>query len=541
MRIDISQFKGIAPRIDPRALSEGFAQRAINCDLRGGVLAPMRGPRVVMASPVTNALSIYKFGWQSTNETNWWFVFNQDVDVVNAAYPGDTEERTYFTGAWPTAPSTLKKTRLGMANTGVGPYPAAYLDGSIPAPVTLPAVSASGGSTSVEPEVRVYVETFVTSWGEESEPGPASARVTVNQGGTVSVTNLSLAPSGNNAVTHRRLYRSSFTGNDASDAQLVVELPIGTTSYSDALGQGSLGDTLATRGWDAAPTGLGGLIAHPQNFLLGFKGFDVYASEPGAPYAWPLSYEQPAGSPVVALGMMGQTVVVLTKDLPMIGVGSSPEDIQLQRAEVGNNCRSCISKRSVVSAPGAVFYGVRGGIAVITPSGAKLATDAYMTEQEFSAYSPASMLGALWGNRYIGFHSGGGLIYDPEVEGLVETTVTATARHENDGRLYLCSGANIAAFGEGSPLSYTWKSRKYHSPRLAAVACGKVIADSYPVTISLIQDGAPIATKIVASSADFTMPMTVPGREFEIEITGTSNVRRVTLAESVEELRDVGA
>lgn len=541
MKIDLSQFHGIAPLINPLALGEGFAQKAINCDLRGGVLAPMRGPLTVATSPVANAVSLYKFGWQNELDTQWWFTFNQDVDVAHAGYPGDIEERTYFTGPWPAAPGGLKKTRLGLGNSGTGPYPSFYLDGSVPAPTSTPTVVASGGTATVTPESRVYTETFVTSWDEESEPGPASARVLVNQGGTVALSGLTAAPAGSNTVDRRRIYRSSYTGTDASDAQLVVELPITQTSYSDTKLQIDLADTLATRGWDAAPAGLAGLISHPSQFLSGFKDFDVYFSEPGAPYAWPLTYQQSAGAPVMGLGMMGQTLVVLTRDLPMIGVGSTPEDINLQRVEVANNCRSCLGKRGIVSAPGGVFYQTRHGLALITPSGARLVTEEYMGEDNFAAYSPATALGAMWGSRYVSFHSGGGLIYDPEIKGMVETTVTATAKHERNGRLFMCSGANISAFGEGAVIPYTWRSRKFHAQRLVAMAVGKVVADSYPVTVNLICDDLVVATKTVADAYEFMLPLARPGRVFELEVTGTAKVRRVAVAESIEELQDVGA
>lgn len=38
MKIDISKFLGMAPIASPLALGDGFAQVAIDCDLRGGVL-----------------------------------------------------------------------------------------------------------------------------------------------------------------------------------------------------------------------------------------------------------------------------------------------------------------------------------------------------------------------------------------------------------------------------------------------------------------------------------------------------------------------
>lgn len=549
MKIDIDKFFGTMPSAHPLSLPDGFAQVAIDCDLRGGMLSPMRGVRTVGGLGVSNAKSLHKFGYQSTNEMQWWFAFAAEVDVAKGPVFNDVEERTYFTGPWPVGGGNtkMKKTRLSLANSGSAPYPNNWLNAGLPAPTNLIVVSASGGSTSVEPEVRVYVETFVSSWGEESEPGQPSARVTVNAGGTVALSNLSANPGGPTSITKRRIYRLNYTGTEQSDYQLVVELPIGTTSYNDSVAKIDLGGVLQTRGFDEPPDGIAGLTPLPNNVMAAFLGFDVYFSEPGYPYAMPLKYCQTVESPIVGLGAFGQTVVALTKGAPFVGYGVDPSQIVLSRAEVPESHAGCLSKRGIVSVPGGVYYPTKYGIAMIGAGQAELVTAKYLNNLQWSSdFAPSTMLGCASGNRLIWFYDTGtkkrGLILDPEVPGLVETTVYGTATHRSNGQLYLASGSDLVAWEDGSTyLSYTWKSRKFSLPETANMSCGRVIADAYPVTVKVYGDGVLRATRTVANNREFSLPGGYMARDWEIQIEGTNKVRRVAIAETVDELKSVVA
>lgn len=547
MKIDITKFFGTMPSASPLSLPEGFAQVALDCDLRGGMLSPLKSYRSVGSLGTSGVKSLHKFGYQSTDEMQWWLAFNADVDVAKGPVFNDVEERTYLTGNWPVGGGNtkMKKTRLGLANSGGAPYPNAWLNAGLPAPANLPIVTASGGVTDVEPEVRLYVETFVTSWDEESEPGTPSARVTVNSGGTVVVSNLSPAPSGSYAVNRRRLYRLNYTGTTESDLQLVVELPIGTTSYSDTKAKIDLGGTLKTQDFDAPPDGISGLTAMPNNMLAGFLGFDVYFGEMGHPYAWPVKYCQTVDSPVVGLGSFGQTLVALTKGSPFVGSGVDPEQMVLSRAEVPETHAGCLSKRGIVSVPGGIYYPTKYGIAMIGPGKAELVTEKFVNNLQWGAsFGPATMVGAAAGSRLIWFYDTGakqrGMILDPEVPGLVETTVYATAAHRSNGQLYLAMGSSLVAWEDGSTyLNYTWKSRRFSLPKTCNMSVGRVIADAYPVTLKLYGDGVLRATRTVANSREFTLPGGYMARDWEIQMEGSNRVRRVAVAETSEELRDI--
>ena len=83
-------------------------------------------------------------------------------------------------------------------------------------------------------QLREYVYTWITPWGEESIPSEPSAEVFLKEGQTVTVSNLPTAkPSGDNFVHGIRLYRTRV-GNTTSDFVLSKELwwPISTARVS---------------------------------------------------------------------------------------------------------------------------------------------------------------------------------------------------------------------------------------------------------------------------------------------------------------------
>lgn len=544
MRLDIQKFLGIAPIVPAIALGESMAQIAMDCDLRGGTLSPMRGHRLVGDLGRLNPKTIYKFGYKSGNEMNWWFAFENDIDVAKPAISNDTEERTYFSGDIGGL-DIVRKTRFGLAQAGAAPHPTNYIAASVPAPTSKPVASTTGGATSVEPEYIVYTETFVTSWNEESEPGPPSDRLGCYTGFTNTVENLTPMPSGSHNIDRRRIYRSSYSGNGQTGVQFVAELPVAQTSFVDSVPKMALGETLKTQGWDAWPEGIRGLRALWSGMTVGFKDYDIYWGEPLAPYAAPLAYSQAANDPIVGVGSFGTALVVLTTGAPLIGSGGAPEDFIMAPAEVLDECSGCVSKRGIVSVPGAVFYPNEHGIVMLAPSGSQLVTKSFVQKNEWKQYAPHTMLGVTSGSRYFGFYDNGtvqrGLVLDQNVVGFTETSIYATAAHATNGKLYLAVGSSLMCFEEGDLMPYTWKSRKWVLPTRANMSVGRVLAEDYPVQIKLFADGALVADKMVTSNEEFTLPANYTAFEFEVQIEGTAKVRRVTIAETSDELGDISA
>ena len=83
-------------------------------------------------------------------------------------------------------------------------------------------------------QVRTYIYTWITPWGEESIPSPVSNEVYIKEGQTVTISSLPTAkPSGDNFVRGVKLYRS-VTSASATDYFLLDTLwfPTSTVSFS---------------------------------------------------------------------------------------------------------------------------------------------------------------------------------------------------------------------------------------------------------------------------------------------------------------------
>lgn len=90
--------------------------------------------------------------------------------------------------------------------------------------------------------------------------------------------------------------------------------------------------------------------------------------------------------------------------------------------------------------------------------------------------------------------------------------------------------------GDGD-LVYQWKGKLNLLPRPAAFTYCRVKAADYAnLVLNLYADGAVMFSRVVADQQAFTLPMSDEYDSFEIELVGTSRVRSVQVAESIEEL-----
>lgn len=262
-------------------------------------------------------------------------------------------------------------------------------------------------TTTRKVESRAYVYTYVTDWGEESAPSPASALIDVDQNDTVG--NAVAAPPTGRHVVGWRLYRSSTT-NVGAAYQLVEDsavghavlsngvfdyFDIGTRTYTDAKKQAELQETLQTLTWVEPPDTLKGLVGLPNGIMAGFFDKTVCFSEPFAPYAWPIEYQLTTEHNIVGLGVFGQTLVVLTEGYPYYASAADSASMSLQKIE---SPLSCVSKRSIANMEGGTVYASPDGLCLAGPSGVSLLTEGSYAREDWQLLGPQTRLG--------GFHEG---------------------------------------------------------------------------------------------------------------------------------------
>ena len=538
--IQVNKFSGVSPMTPPRYLGNEAAQTALNCPVWMGSLQPIRGALALTPSPLTksgNIKSIYRFDQSQTNELNYWFHWTTDVDVVQGFIAGDTTERTYYTGD-----GNPKVTNASMSLTGGGNlYPIASYDIGVPKPTgTFTTAKTGTPNANTTAETRVYTFTYVNSFGEESTPYSETdmtpSTEDVYPGESVVVT-LPTAAVTNVNVTKKRIYRSA-AGTANTSFFFVAEVPLATTTYTDSLDGDDLNEVLPSLTWVQPPTTLKGLVGMPNGVMAGFNGNDVYFSEPFRPFAWPIQYIQTVGYPIVGLGVIDTTVVVLTQGRPYFIQGSHPGSSVMIEADIN---QACLSKRSIVSMGNAVFYASPDGLVGLSPGGSAVVTQSMFDKYTWQAMGPAALLGCMYENKYVGFlnatSGNGGFVYDMKAKTWNFHTIYVTGAYndlKNDA-LYLVQNNELSKWDSGTALSYIWKSKKFTFPEPKSFACYRIQAEAYPITTKIYRDGIEIVSLSVTDDSLRRLPAGL-GTDWEFQLEGSTEVYNVQLAQSPQEL-----
>lgn len=441
--------------------------------------------------------------------------------------------------------------------------------------------AANGASFGQNADAQIdyetsYVYTFVSAYGEEGPPSPASTVLTKDDNMSVNVTGLETSTSiSNTNLTKKRIYRSN-TGSNTSDFQFVAEVSLATTSYVDSKKNSELAEIIPSTTWIAPPDDdtslypdgpMKGLLALPGGVLAGFTGKRICFSEPFQPHAWPISYRITIDEPIVSIAATSNGLVVGTEGTPYLIAGSDPASMAAIRIE---SAEACLSKRSMVDMGETIMFAGPDGL--IAASGVQVinATEQLLTPAQWQAdFYPSTITGFNWQGRYVGFYNTGsgfgGFIFDPRQGANALTKLDASAlirggfTDPDDNELYIIIGNKIKKFqGSSTDLTYNWKSKEYAMPRPTSFAFAKVDAESYPVRLKVYGDGAVIYNAQIATSGSiYSVTGTTPSFSatnitepivrlpasvnsvYAFEIESDNVVNEVCLGESIEELKGV--
>lgn len=373
----ISGFKGELPRINPVALPVEFAQVALNAKLTSGVLQPIRGlkPSHLFPEPVQTA---YLNG-------SSWLGWNTFVDVVPAPVAAN---RLYVTGDG--TPKMID---------GVTEY-----DLAVPAPATAPTVALAGAADPDNIQSILFAYTYVTGFGEESQPSPLSASLNWSEGVVVNISGMVPAPAGRN-LTRIRIYRSQTSATGATGLFFVDEIAGASTSYAyDSTVITSLQELIPSTDYDPPPNDLTGIISLPNGMMAAFVGKDLYFCEPYQPHAWPEKYVLTVDFEIVGLAAFGSTVAVLTRGTPYVAQGTHPDNFVMEKMEAN---LPCLSRRGIVDLGYAAAYPSADGLVVISASEANMVTRGLFTREQWAALAPGSFTAANYDGLYMFTHTTG--------------------------------------------------------------------------------------------------------------------------------------
>jgi hypothetical protein len=390
---------------------------------------------------------------------------------------------------------------------------------------------------------RVYVETFVTDWDEESEPSVPTALVSVDGNDTVTFTG-SAPPVGRN-VTKRRVYRSA-TGTQSSAYKMQGEYPIATTTIVDSKTDELLADVCPTFGWLEPPAGLQCLTGMPNGMMLGFVGRTLYACEPYHPYAYPAKYDKPLAHDIVGLVAVGQSAFIGTTGRPYFLSGSDSASLT---EELISSKVPCASANSMVAIKNSVFYASPDGLALYEGGAVSIITKGIMDRKTWQTYNPSTMRAGEFDGMYMVFYTKAGnvkgcLVFDYENRTLCDLNQAADAVFSNEDGVYILNGTSIYDLMPvtGNNRTGAWRSKTFRTERPQSFLWIHVDSDflnnGTPVsaTLRIYADGVLHHTATVSSAAPVRNK---PGyaSDWRFEIDCAAVVNGIVLATTTEELK----
>lgn len=424
--------------------------------------------------------------------------------------------------------------------------------------------SGGGGSGAVAEaslldvaETRSYIYTHVTEFGvvaEESAPSPASIVTCNYTGDKIILSGFSSPTAGNYNYKYRRIYRS-VTGANSTNYQLVAEIPIATSSYTDTLDGTALGATLTSLYFTPPPETLQGLVALPNGMLAGFTGNEIWFCEPYLPHAWPSIYTLTTDYPIVGLGVFGNSLFVGTTKHPYLVTGSNPSSMYQEKMPM---LQPCVSKKSIASDQFGVLYASPNGLVGVGPGLQDVISTPLYTRDEWQAINPSTMIGKIYNNMYFGFYNVGG-VYNSIVliRGDIPplSTLTATAKgafvDQVTGKLYVLSNTDNKVYAIDSSTTsntlYDWKSKRFSLPKPLNFSSLQVHANydymqstsgSY-INVKVYADGTKVFDSNITSPTPVRMASGFKAYDWEVELSGNVPLRRFAMATTTTELMDI--
>lgn len=173
MRILTESFRGMAPRLTPRALPPNGAQIATNAKLLSGDLEAYR--QFLLTQTLANEAPVRTIYLLD----DAWLSWGSQVDVARGIIPGDDTFRTYLTG--PDEYGEPRWTNYALATTGAEPFPVVTRPIGVPGPDSVPTlvVSPSTDPTTFSVNVTDEGNELATDWatGPQTSAGSTVALI----------------------------------------------------------------------------------------------------------------------------------------------------------------------------------------------------------------------------------------------------------------------------------------------------------------------------------------------------------------------------
>lgn len=467
--IRLEDFGGLIPRQSARLLPVPAATVARNVKLLSGEIRGLRVPKLLQDFSLLpyEVKRAYRWEWIDVygDTHEFWQTFaDPTTDVLRSPILNDSFDRYYWTSET-TRP--LYNTRDRILNGD----PPLYLGVPRPANALTAVVNVAGTETDL---TRTYVYTFVSAYGEESQPSDPTI-VTAPGGSTFSLSNISttVPDAANRNITKRRIYRT-VTGNASTSYFYVGEInDMVTTTFSDNLADDvvALNNILESVYWAEPPPDLDGWVMMPNGYIVGWKGKTICFSEPYRPHAWPVEYQVSTEFEVVGAVVWGTALVIGTKSQPYLGQGVTPQSFTMQKMDA---VEPCLSRRGMVATVAGAYYPSLNGLVMVNAGGINVITTDVLTKEEWEDYNPRNIFAAPLGLQYIAFNSPDfGFVFNPTEPKtkLIELDffdqVTSVTTDKYTGNVYILRAGRVFEWDPATEerLFWQWRSKEFHLPK----------------------------------------------------------------------------
>ena len=535
------EFGGVAPRVDERKLAPNLAQVADSCLFERSNLRPLRTPADIGVVLTSGVETVFPYNGA-------WLQYTNHSYIARSPIANDVQDRLYITGAvaYPQVRSGGATWRLGVPRPDSFPTGVA---GQIP---------EENADNLLEIEDVYYVVTIVDAFGAEGPPSLPSAAVTRVRNDPVTVS-LPSVPSGNynlGAGARWRVYRSN-TGTGSTNFQFVADVALSSTEFTDTVLNDELQEVLPSATWTGPPDDdtstwpdgpLRGITLGPNGMMAGFAKRTVYFSEPYLPHAWPTDYTITVRHEIVGIVWISSGLLVVTEGDAVIIAGSYPGSMTVFTPE---ESWACTSEKSLVDMGGWAMYMSADGIVAVRDQRFEVVTAALVTNNQWSQTVPLDGVAGNAEGRYVYFWSQspsqqGAWIFDPSegVNALTTAAIYSDLAYHNpaDNVLYINSGGRLAKFDFGTTnMTYNWKSRVYISPHPVNYAYLEVVADDYPINVTLSagdnnRQGNPVRFDGAVTERITCLPGGFDATQWEIEVSGDEELVFIGLYEDLSEV-----
>lgn len=306
---------------------------------------------------------------------------------------------------------------------------------------------------------------------------------------------------------------------------------------------------------------LRGAIRHPAGYTFFYNGKDLRPSSEWInlerPWATPREYAHTFDSEIQCLALLEGTLLVFTQTAVYKVHGQHPARLAIYRI----SDKPILSNRTLWSTFDMVGWCNEEGIAVFDGNTVQLLTGEYFRANQWKPRQSADYYAQTHDKTMCLFgpvRSEMGVSGKPpqqnnlrfDMRGAREAAISTFDSHSTE--LSPGTGFTVPQPPFDSPIAggqreppanpphqFIWRSKTFHFPKAMSWYAARVVADEYPVAVSLYssnqwqQEAAFFAT----SPKEILLPRTPASRHWEFAISGSTQVRSFTIGTSIAEVQ----